>query len=183
MQQYDWGEPLDLVDPSSGVDYFTAGTELSKDGYAGETTVAPIPYWEDLFPDAAKNGLSATQNIYNLWSSLLGNETYSLFNLDLLCNPGCDGQTNRYFAPQYGALFIWDSIGYSSYNAGQLVLRHPMAHGAQIDFSYTLSKSLDLGSDTERTCQFCKGGIASPVISTWHPHDNTLFRISIHATW
>jgi len=31
---------------------------------------------------------------------------------------------------------------------------------------------LDLGSDTERTCQFCKGGIASPIISTWRPRDN-----------
>ena len=50
MQQYDWGQALDLVDPKSGVDYFTAATELSKDGYAGMTTVAPIPYWEDMFP-------------------------------------------------------------------------------------------------------------------------------------
>jgi len=30
LQQYDCGEPLDLVDPKSGVDYFTAATELSK---------------------------------------------------------------------------------------------------------------------------------------------------------
>lgn len=46
MQQYDWGEPLDLVDPQSGVDYFTAATELSKDGYAGDKTIAKIPYWK-----------------------------------------------------------------------------------------------------------------------------------------
>lgn len=47
-----------------------------------------------------------------------------------------------------------------------------MYKGLQVDFSYTLSKSLDLGSDTERTCQFCRGGIASPIISTWRPRDN-----------
>jgi hypothetical protein len=172
LQMYDWGEPLDLTDPKSGVDYFTAATELSKDGYAGDTTVAPIPYWEDMFPDAAKNGLSATQNIYNLWKTLLGNETFSLFNLDLLCTPGCGGQTNRYFSPQYGALFAWNSNGFSSYNAGQIVLRHPFSHGLQADVSYTYSKSLDLGSDAERTCQFCRGGVFSPVISTWNPRDN-----------
>jgi hypothetical protein len=172
LQQYDWGEPLDLVDAKTGVDYFTAATELSQDGYAGKTTIAPIPYWEDLFPDAAKGGLSATQNIYNLWRGLLGNETYSLFNLDLLCTPGCGGQLNRYFAPQYGALFAWNSNGFSSYNAGQIVLRHPMTRGLQADLSYTYSKSLDLGSDSERTCQFCRGGIFSPVISTWNPRDN-----------
>jgi len=172
LQNYDWGEPLDLVDPKSGVDYFSAATELSKDGYAGKTTIAPIPYWENMFPDAAKNGLSATQNIYNQWRTLLGNETFSLFLMDLTCSPGCGGQTNRYFAPQYGALFTLNSLSNSSYNAGQLVLRHPMTHGLQFDFSYTLGKSLDLGSDTERNCQFCKGGVFGPIISTWNPRDN-----------
>ena len=175
MQQYDWGQALDLVDPKSGVDYFTAATELSKDGYAGMTTVAPIPYWEDMFPDATNaggDGLSATQNIYNLWKTLLGNETYSLYNLDILCNPGCGGQRNRYWSPQYGSIFAWNSNGFSSYNAGQIVLRHPFSHGLQADVSYTYSKSLDLGSDAERTCQFCRGGVFSPIISTWNPRDN-----------
>lgn len=172
LQQYDWGQALDLVDPASGVDYFTAATELSKDGYAGDTTVAPIPYWEDLFPDAARPGVSATQSIYNLWKTLLGNETYSLYNLDILCNPGCGGQRNRYWSPQYGSIFAWNSNGFSSYNAGQIVLRHPFSHGLQADVSYTYSKSLDLGSDAERTCQFCRGGVFSPIISTWNPRDN-----------
>lgn len=173
LQQYDWGEPLDLVDPKTGVDYFTAATQLSKLGYSGATTVAPIPYWENLWPGAAQGGLSATQNIYNLWKTLLGNETFSLFLLDVACAPAyCNGQTNRYFSPQYGALFAWNSLGNSSYNAGQIVLRHPMTHGLQFDFNYTLGKSLDLGSDTERTCQFCRGGVFGPIISTWRPRDN-----------
>ena len=172
LQQYDWGQPLNLVDPKSGVDYFTAATELSKDGYAGMTTIAPIPYWEDLFPDAAKNGLSATQNIYNLWKTLLGNETYSLFNLDLLCNPGCGGQLNRYFAPQYGALFAWNSNGFSSYNAGQIVLRHPMSHGLQADVSYTYSKSQDLWIGLGAHLPVLQRSIFSPIISTWNPRDN-----------
>jgi hypothetical protein len=172
LQQYDWGQALDLVDPKSGVDYFTAATQLSKLGYSGATTVSPIPYWEDLFPDAAKNGLSATQNIYSLWKTLLGNETFSLYNLDILCSPGCGGQPNRYWSPQYGSIFAWTSNGTSSYNAGQIVLRHPATHGLQFDFNYTYGKSLDLGSDAERTCQFCRGGVFSPVISTWRPRDN-----------
>ena len=173
LQQYDWAEPLDLVDPKTGVDYFTAATQLSKLGYAGATTVAPIAYWEDMFPAAAGGGLSATQNVYNLWSTLLGNETFSLFLMDVACSPAfCGGQTNRYFSPQYGALFTWNSLANSSYNAGQIVLRHPMTHGLQFDFNYTLGKSLDLGSDTERTCQFCRGGVFGPIISTWRPRDN-----------
>jgi hypothetical protein len=173
LQQYDWGEPLDLVDPNTGVDYFNAATQLSKAGYAGVTNIAPIQYWEDMFPAAAQGGLSATQNIYNLWRTLLGNETFGLFLLDVQCSPNyCGGQTNRYFSPQYGALFTWNSLANSSYNAGQVVLRHPMTHGLQFDFNYTLGKSLDFGSDTERTCQFCKGGVFGPIISTWRPRDN-----------
>ena len=175
MQEYDWGEPLDLVDPASGTDYFTAATELSKHVYAGDTNVARIPYFENEWPAAAMNGLTATQNIYNTWKTLPGNETFDIWNLDILCTPVCSGnpqQTQRFFAPQYGSLVIWDSNGYSSYNAGQIQLRHPMTKGLQVDFSYTFSKSLDLGSDTERTCEYCNGGVASPIISTWRPRDN-----------
>ncbi|HEX4423960.1 MAG TPA: carboxypeptidase-like regulatory domain-containing protein [Terriglobales bacterium] len=172
LQQYDLGATIDLVDPRSHTDYFSAATQLSKDGYAGMTTVAPIPYWENMFPDAAGGGNSATQNIYNLWKSLLGNETFSLFYLDIQCMPGCGGQPNRYWSPQYGSLFAWTSNGDSSYNAGQVTLRHPMSHGLQADFNYTYSKSLDLGSDALRTCIFCKGGVFSPVVSTWRPNDN-----------
>ncbi len=39
----------------------------------------------------------------------------------------------------------------SYYNAGQLTLRHPSSHGLQMDFSYTYSNSIDMGSDTERS--------------------------------
>jgi hypothetical protein len=172
LQQYDWAEPLDLVDSKTGVDYFTAATQLSQLGYSGATTIAPIPYWEDMFPDAAGGGNSATQNVFNQWRTLLGNETFALYLMDLTCTPGCGGQTNRYFSPQYGALFTWNSLASSSYNAGQIVLRHPMTHGLQFDFNYTLGKSLDYGSDSERMCQFCRGGVFGPIISTWRPHDN-----------
>jgi hypothetical protein len=44
-----------------------------------------------------------------------------------------------------------DSIGNSSYNALQFTLRHPASHGLTVDVSYTFSKSLDLGSETERS--------------------------------
>jgi hypothetical protein len=184
MQTYDWGEPLDLIDPASGMDYYTAATVLSKQVYAGATNVAAIPYFENEWPTAATGGLSATQNIYNIWKTLPGNETFDVWNLDITCTQGppvfpaqppCSGnppQPERFFAPQYGSLVIWDSNGYSSYNAGQIQLRHPMAKGLQFDFSYTFSKSLDLGSDTERMCEYCKGGVAGPIMSTWRPRAN-----------
>ena len=48
--------PLDLIDPQSGTDYFTASTELIKQLEANGmdyTAVTPIAYYENLFPDAA----------------------------------------------------------------------------------------------------------------------------------
>jgi hypothetical protein len=60
LQQLDLAEPLDLVDPASGMDYYRAGTLLSQDvdrnnGYAdpqtaANATVETIPYFEHLFP-------------------------------------------------------------------------------------------------------------------------------------
>lgn len=175
LQQLDLAEPTDLVDPKSGMDYFTAATMMSKfaitHGEDPSATIAPIPYFENLFPTAAAGGFSATQNIYTgdlncpenscfSWAGRPGREVGAPFRLGLLCTglanggvtPVCNGGAPvPYWNPQFSSLFAWSSIGTSSYNAGQFILRHPMSHGLQVDFSYTLSKSLDLGSDTERT--------------------------------
>jgi hypothetical protein len=60
----------------------------------------------------------------------------------------------------------------SYYNAGQITLRHPFSHGLQADFSYTLSKSIDLGSDTERASEISNNGSFSNIINTWNPSLN-----------
>ncbi len=139
-----------------------------------------IPYFEDLFPDAAGGGLSATQNIYTqVWAANRGNETGALYDIDVGCFPGCGGQTGRYYQDQFSSLFAWSSIGSSSYNAGQLILRHAMSHGLQLDLSYTLSNSIDLGSDTERTNElynqvgvFQQGSSFSTIINSFSPQLN-----------
>ena len=57
LQEIDLSEPLDLVDPQSQMDYFKAAQMLSKAAYAGvsetDPSVTSIPYWENLFPQAA----------------------------------------------------------------------------------------------------------------------------------
>lgn len=158
LQQLDLAQPLNLVDSQSGMDYYTAATMLSKQVDQGATTVAAIPYFENLFPDAAgldtagdgAEGNSATQNIYtDLWQYVRGNETAALNSLDEGCYPGCGGKTGRYWPLQYSSLYVTASNGTSNYNALQMILRHPMKNNVQFDLSYTLSKSLDLGSDSE----------------------------------
>lgn len=176
LQQRDLAAATDLVDPASGMDYNGAARSISQfallNGENSSATIPTIPYFENLFPTAIAGGFSATQNIYtgNLgcaqpscfsWATRPGREVGAPYRLGLLCSgvanngvtPPCINPANTvpYWDPQFSSLFAWSSIGNSSYNAGQITMRHPMSHGLQVDFSYTYSKSLDLGSDTERT--------------------------------
>jgi Carboxypeptidase regulatory-like domain/TonB dependent receptor len=188
LQEEDLAMPTNLVDPSSKMNYFQAGTLLSKAFNAGTNVanLAPIPYWENLFPGAAGVALSsgcapgssgfsgtptATQSIYDMWSCYVGNETSALFNLDLpdICFPACSKLgPYAYFSPQYSSLYAWRSIGNSAYNGLQLTLKHK-GRGLDFDFNYTFSKSIDVGSNAERINEFQGFGFASQVINSWAP--------------
>ena len=184
LQSIDLAQPLDLVDPKSGMDYYTAGTMMSQFVDQGRTDVPTIPYWENLFPDAkgasggGAEGSSATQNIYdNEWIFARGNETAALYDLDIACTMGCPTGPGRFWPLQYSSLYVTSSNGTSSYHAGQFVLRHPMAHNVQIDLSYTYSKSMDLGSDSESnpTNVFLPNGAAANfgmILDAWNPRKN-----------
>ena len=200
LQEIDLSQPLDLVDPASKVDYFGAAQAFDKMAYAGVQTndVQPIPYWENLFPAAAGQGLlsggsgdsagfepcsggpapanpTATQNIYDMYNCFVGNETLSLEILDAFCFPACAGaggdQPFQYYQPQFSSLYGWQTRGNSNYNGLQLSLRHAMSAGLQFDLNYTYSKSIDVGSNAERVNGFESGGIAfnSQVINAFSP--------------
>ena len=167
LQMRDVTEPIDLADPNGGSDYYGAEAAIDKlnDASTPTASVPKITYWEDMFPWLAGNGLTATQAVYNLYfganpgplAQFRGNEASALFIVD---TPGSNGggaqdcSANnacfRYFNPQYSSLYAWSSIGTSSYHGLQLALHQQTTHGAQFDAYYTLSKSIDLGSDTER---------------------------------
>jgi len=181
LQQVDLAQPVNFVDAKSGMDYFTAGTLLSKlvDANKGNPNahVAAIPYWENVFPNLALNGESATQFIYtNEWSQYryTTGETTATGDIDFFCIYGCptDAHGNpisHFWQNQFSALFAWSSIGMSSYNAGQFSLRYPSRHGLQFDLGYTLSKSIDMGSDAERTSEASQNGSFSVIQNTWNP--------------
>ena len=199
LQEIDLSQPLDLVDPKSHMDYFTAAQMLSKNAYAGtpESSMAAIPYWENLFPQAAGAANiigsapgtpakpTATQNIYDLYTSNLGNETLSLEDLDAFCYPACAGTGSNtvggfvgpngtpfsFYQPQFSSLYGWQSRGNSNYNGLQISLRDAMAAGLQFDFNYVYSKSIDVGSNAERVNGFESNGLAynSQVINAFSP--------------
>ncbi len=190
LQMRDVSEIDDMADPQSGTDYYTAERQLDQLNDAG-TPVANVPniqYWEDMFPWMAGNGMSATQNIYNLYftgspgpeAGFRGNESSALFILDVppSSGGGCSAPTPsgcfRFFDPQYASLYAWSSMGTSSYNGAQLALHQQTSHGIQFDAYYTFSKSIDLGSDVERSGPTATsfGGYSSQIINVYNPRGN-----------
>lgn len=187
LQSLDLAEPVDYTDPQGGGDYFAAGTQLSKEvdlnGGDGSASVQPIQYFEDVFPFMAGidyAGESATQAIYtNEWAPYRSQygATTSLSDIDFYCSYGCPANwTSHFWQDQFSSLYVLSSMGMSYYNAGQLTLRHPASHGLQMDFSYTLAKSIDFGSDTERSTENGSNGANtgsfSEILNTWKPYLN-----------
>jgi hypothetical protein len=182
-EQEDVAMPLNLKDPKSGMDYFTAATMLSKLGYAGTPVqnVKPIPYFENVFgpltgTDLGNGPLSATQTVYSQILNNLGNETYALSLLDLpdsqsgagLNVPGHSYQPYRFYHDQYSALYTWRTIGEANYNALQVTLHKRFSRGLQGDFNYTWSKSIDWTSQAERI-PTSGGNNGAQIINTWSP--------------
>ena len=208
LQEEDLAQPLDIRDPKSGTDYFAAATMFTKAAEVGTPIqkMAPIPYWEHLFPMAAGPGKlpnctfpgtappnpTATQNMYALYSCWVHIETGALQQADVRCSPACatiNGATAPYqfFDSQYASLYAWRSIGNSSYNSGQFSLRHRMG-GFETDVNYTFSKSMDIGSNAERVNQYEGGGFASQIINAWSPNQLRAVsdfdtRHAINANW
>jgi hypothetical protein len=117
LQQEDLGQPRDIVDPVSHMDYYGATRLLDNAVLAGtsESQLAPIPYWENLFgatsagpageagnyfgfpgtcaPNAPANP-TATQNMYDMMScGFVHNESTFQQIIDGVgttpCFPGC----------------------------------------------------------------------------------------------
>jgi len=204
LQQLDIGEPINFNDPQGAGDYFTAAAALSKlvDLHSTDpcVSVPKIQYFEDVFPYMAgfnppyKNdgvtpnpcptpGSSATQAIYTYeWAPYRqsSGETTPLANLDFFCSDqaytfNCPAQS-RFWQSQFSSLYAWSTIGVSSYNALQFTLRHPSSHGLTMDVSYTLSKSIDMNSGTERNNELTTSPPGVPV-------DNNFSGSAIQNSW
>jgi hypothetical protein len=184
LQMRDVATPSDLGDPKGGGDYFTAEKALDKlnDKSTPVSSVAKIPYWEDMFPWMAGGGLTATQAVYELYfgstpgpeAGFRGNEASALFVLDTPGGPAPSNEQFRYFDPQYSSLYVWSSMGTSSYHGLQVALHQQETHGMQFDAYYTFAKSIDLGSDAERSGPTATsfGGYFSQIINVYNPKGN-----------
>lgn len=154
LAQSDLAQPLNFVDPESGQDWYTAAGIFSDWLSQGKrvSQVSNLPYFENLYPDLAANGLSSTQRAYRLAGFLAPDWTFVQYYLDFFF-PSRFGP-NTYFDDQYSSLAAWRANENTSYNALQIMVRKRLNHGVTFDFNYTWSRSIDLTSEGERTLQF-----------------------------
>jgi hypothetical protein len=165
LQEEDLAMPLDIRDPSSGMDYFTAATLLTKATNAGTdvSQLAPIPFWEHIFPNAAhkpgfglggglgcapnssglnSNNFTATQAMYDQFSCNAGNETSALFFADLPqgfngndCAPACATING-----QYGPFAFFDDQWSSLY--AWRSIGNSAYHAAQLTLRHAMTSGL-----------------------------------------
>ncbi len=172
LTSVDVATPTNLTDPKSGQTYFQAAQALARQARSDTPVenVANLPFWENLWPDAAGDGYSATQQAYMLYRDVAPDYTGALLAMDVFCYPACSvlGPYSM-FHNQYSALSIWRSIGGASYHAMQWTARKRFSGGNQFDINYTLSKSIDWGSGVERDAEWNLTGF---IINAWMPRQN-----------
>jgi len=202
--QVDLAQPTNPTDPSSKMTYFQAGKMLSMAAAAGTdvNTVQPVPFFENFFPLWAGTGTqnalvnqgtacatgnlpanpTITQNVYELWSCYLHNETFALFLMDLpnsitgLTTPNSKNGPYSLYHDQFSSLYAWRTIGTSDYNAMQVTYSVRWGANLQGQFNYTFGKALDEESAAQRIGPYeGTGGTGSDlngggiVINAWDP--------------
>ncbi|HEX8161888.1 MAG TPA: carboxypeptidase-like regulatory domain-containing protein [Pyrinomonadaceae bacterium] len=171
----------DLRDPQSGVDWYTAASQLEilRSQGAPVSSVQAIPFFENLFPGLA----TAYRNYY---ASIFGNSTANsvfsgvtnstqAFYASALRFNGNDWTTIQddvegalgkafWYQEQYGALSAWGSIANSNYHAATLSVRERLGTSLIMDFNYTLSHSLDDASGLQTGATFGSAFILNPIL-------------------
>jgi len=149
----DLATATNLRDPKSGMTYQQAINQLMVQARAGvpASQVKPVAFFEDLYPNLAGGGLTATQSMYVNNTQFYPTDSLSnLLFLDDLCSP-CSPVVGPFamLNEQYADAFAYRSLGKSSYHAMQWTVRRRFSSGLTFDFNYTWSKSEDLTSAAE----------------------------------
>jgi len=163
-----------LVDPQSGMDWYTAAGMLADLRLADtpNANVPAIPYFENLFDTVGlfgAPGTTSTQGIYNLVSRIDGFDILDWTFVQLLIDDeGANGATNLFFHPQYAAFSSFGTTAESNYHGGSVTLRQRLGETLSYDFNYTFSKSMDNASGLSTGTSYGSQFILNPL----RPDDN-----------
>jgi hypothetical protein len=162
LAKIDPGQPNNLYDAASGQTYFQAirAMRMLIDSGVKAENSPTTGYFQNIFPHNKQSykdsgstyALTGQQAYFAQTITAVGNETATLNTLDYNApsEPGGVGVgINRYFHPQGADFFLFEGIGTSNYNSGQVSIRHVVNRTFQYDLNYTFAKSMDLGSAPE----------------------------------
>ena len=172
-----------LVDPKSGMDWYTAAGMLEDFRRRGVpvSQIPQIPYFQNLFPaDLASRmnvnywgcgscinpSFNQTQAVYaNAQKGFYNNDWTDIQDvIEWAMNEDGSGPNNLFFQPQYGALSSFSSIARSNYHAATLTLRERLGTAFTADFNYTLSHSMDDASGLSTATAFGGAFILNPIL-------------------
>lgn len=169
-----------IVDPKSGMDWYTAAGILEDFRARGvdPASIPAIPFFQNLLPaniaalmnehyfgfDQVPVGYNQTQAVYDVALNFYGNDwTDTQDVIEFGLNEGVSSLSNLFFHPQYGALSTFSSIANSNYHAGTLSVRQRLGTALTMDFNYTLSHSLDDASGLATSGAFGGAFIHNPI--------------------
>lgn len=182
----DVAEPMNLVDPKSGISYFQAARQLSSlwrhnvpESSINASTVGPTAaYWQNMLQAqnsytlacstgaTTTNLLEAVYDIFGPGCGSLYNETTGNFLIDVVGLPSyLKTGPYSFYNSQYSSLWDWRSIAWSNYNALQVSLNKQMSNGVMFGLNYTYSHALDIESMSERATHY----LTNSVINAWSP--------------
>src|SRR5229473_527967 len=199
-----------VVDPKSGMDWYTAGTILEKQRQLDVATsqIASIPFFDNLFP---ANLVSLMNNDPNIQAGFPSNWTPTQVFYGLQSRGGGGHPTNpfaffagndwtdaqaqidialfdaglptRFMQPQYGALSAWSTIGNANYNALAVTVRQRLSN-LTLDLNYTYSHSLDDASGLQAASGYNSAAfIVNPIRqNSWYGNSNFDIRHLINAS-
>ena len=166
-----------LVDPKSGMDWYTAAGMLEQ--FRRNNTpinqIPNIPWFQNMLPTNIAalmdeiyfgfccgvfptHNLTQTQAVYAVALNFYGNDWTDTQDV---IEDGLG--RNIFFHPQYGALSSFSSIAKSNYHAGTLSVRERLGRSLTMDFNYTLSHSLDDASGLQTSGAFGGAFILNPL--------------------
>jgi hypothetical protein len=169
LAQRDVMQLNNLVDPKSGMDWYTAAG-LLYDARWNDVPISamqPIPYFQNLFPAAATSTQTATQRIYRRVSRDGLDTPDWTYLQEWLNSRGI--YSAMFFQPQYAALEAWSTMAYSDYHAGTLSVRERFKNSLNMELNYTFSKSIDNASGLERAGTYSTAGF---ILNSLRPDDN-----------
>lgn len=162
-----------LRDPKSGMDWYTAATmleQIRQTRPAANTAVAPIAYFENIFPanltaimnefygcSCIPSKFTPTQAVFWIARNFYAND-WTSFQDDVEQAMG----KSFFYNPQYGALSSWGTIANSWYNGLAVSVRQRW-HDVSWDLNYTFSHSLDDASGLQSSGTFGEGFILNPI--------------------